>query len=92
MAAATLTFEDIDQHIRSADLAAFQPGGKHFVTPEQVTTNPSAALTAVCPAYRLIRPILNAVATLPLIPGNWKGVVKAFAGVMDVVCPAASKG
>ena len=91
MAAAAATFEQIDEFLKGADLASFQPGGKFHLTAEQARANPSLALKNLCPAYRLMRPILNAMAAIPLIPANWKGVIKAFTGVMDELCPNAGK-
>ena len=86
-ATAALTFEEIDQHIRSVDLSAFQIGGRHHLTADGVRANPSIALPAVCPSYHAIRPILLALEAIPFIPKDWKSTVKAFTGVMDAVCP-----
>lgn len=91
MAGAAVTFEDIDQFLKGADLTAFQRGGRFYLTSEQAKASPAIALGNICPAYRLIRPILNALITIPLIPANWKAVVRAFTGLMDEVCPNAGK-
>jgi hypothetical protein len=78
------TFEDVDKHIQAADLTAVQPGGKHH--PAAGVTG-AAALPSICPAYKIVRPILVLVTNTPFIPQKWRDAVKAFIGVLDVICP-----
>jgi hypothetical protein len=78
------TFEDVDKHIQAADLKAIQPGGKHF--PAAAPAG-AAALPNVCPAYKTVRPILELLSNTPLIPQKWRDAIKAFIGVMDLICP-----
>jgi hypothetical protein len=78
------TFEDVDKHIQAADLAAIQPGGKHHPAAGAAG---AAALPSVCPAYKVIRPVLVILSNTPLIPQRWRDALKAFIGVMDVICP-----
>ena len=72
----TPTFEDVDKHIQAANLASIQP-----------PTAAIAGLPNICPAYKIIRPILVLLSTAPLIPAKWQAAIKAFLGVMDAICP-----
>jgi hypothetical protein len=87
MSANAPTFEEVDKHIQSADLSAFQPGGKHHLTAANLTANPAAAIPNVCGAYQVVKPILQLLANLPLIPKKWKDAIKAFQSVLDLLCP-----
>jgi hypothetical protein len=80
------TFEEVDKHIQSVDLSAFQPGGKHHV-PASAAANPAAALPNVCGIYKSVRPILVIVSNIPLIPQKWRDVLKTFIQSLDVICP-----
>jgi hypothetical protein len=84
MSASNLTFEEVDKHIQSADLSAFQAGGKHHLA---AGAAPAAAIPNVCAAYHVIKPILTLIANLPIIPKKWKDAIKAFMGVLDALCP-----
>lgn len=81
------TFEEIDQHIKSANLAQFEHGGGGHFTAAAVAANPSDVLKKICSIYRVIRPILVALSNLPLIPGSWKTALKTFISLMDTLCP-----
>jgi len=85
MSATNLTFEEVDRHVQSADLSAFQPGGRFHVS-ASTAANPAAAIPNVCGVYHVVRPILAFVVTFP-IPQKWKDAIKAFMGVMDTICP-----
>jgi hypothetical protein len=78
------TFEEVDKHIQAADLSALQPGGKHHPGAAPAA---AAAVPNVCAAYKVVRPILVLASNTPLIPKKWRDAIKAFIGVMDVVCP-----
>jgi hypothetical protein len=80
------TFEEVDKHIQSADLSAFQPGGRHHVA-AAAAANPAAVIPNVCGIYKVVRPILALIANLPLIPQKWKDAIKAFMQVLDALCP-----
>jgi hypothetical protein len=79
------TFDEVDKHIQAADLAAIQPGGKHF--PAAAAGAVPAALPNICPAYKIVRPILVLASNTPIIPQKWRDAIKAFIAVMDVICP-----
>jgi hypothetical protein len=87
MSANVPTFEEVDKHIQSADLSAFHPGGKHAMTAASASANPAAVIPNICGAYKIVRPILQLLSNLPLIPKKWKDAVKAFMGVLDMLCP-----
>ena len=78
------TFDEVDQHVKNADLSSIQPGGKHYSAAAPAAT---AALPNVCAAYKIVRPILVLLSNTPLIPQKWRDAIKAFVGVMDVICP-----
>jgi hypothetical protein len=82
-----LTFEDVDKHIQGADLSVFQPGGKHFMKAGAPPATPAAILPNICPAYKIVRPILVLLSNLPLLPQKWRDAIKAFMGVLDAICP-----
>jgi len=81
-----LTFEEIDAHIKRANLADFEPGGKMHVTREMVSAAPSDVITRVCAIYHTIRPILQGLLLIPFIPSSWKTAIKAFMSLMDNLC------
>ena len=90
----TPTFEEIEKHLDSVNLADFQPGGKHHpaagaapVCLRTTLSAPGLASPNVCPAYKMIRPILLAILAFPLIPKKIKDAIKAFMAVLDVICP-----
>ena len=87
MSANVPTFEEVDKHIQSADLTAFQPGGKQHLAAASAKANPAAAIPNVCGAYHVVKPILQLLANLPLIPKKWKDAIKAFMSVLDAICP-----
>lgn len=78
------TFDDVEKHIQKADLAAIQPGGKEH--PAAGVTG-AAALANICPAYKIVRPILVLLSNTPIIPQKWRAALKAFIEVIDVICP-----
>jgi len=80
----TPTFEEIEKHLDSFNLADFQPGGKLHAG---AGAAPGLSIPNVCPAYKMIRPILLAILAFPLIPKKFKDAIKAFMGVLDMICP-----
>jgi hypothetical protein len=79
------TFEEVNAHIEKADLKKLQ----------KATGGSAESLTAagvggqVCAGYKVVRPILLLVSSLPLIPSKWKAAIKAFIAIMDGFCPGA---
>ena len=70
------TFEDVDKHIQAADLTTIQPPAAGAV-----------ALPNICPAYKIVRPILELASNSLFLPQKWRAAIKAFIGVLDVICP-----
>jgi hypothetical protein len=82
-----LTFEQVDAHIKSANLKEFEAGGaKHFKGGD-VKAAPADVLQKVCGIYNVVKPILSIIANLPLIPAKWKEAVKTFMNLMNTICP-----
>jgi hypothetical protein len=82
-----LSFEEIDAHIKGADLSKFQPGGTHHFTAADVTANSTGVLQSLCGIYHVIRPILVVLSKLPLIPAAWKAAITTFISLADSLCP-----
>lgn len=74
------TYEEIEKHLDSYNLADFQKGGKH-------AGGAAAAIPNPCPAYKMVRPILLAVVAFPLVPKKVRDAIKAFMSVLDMICP-----
>jgi len=81
----TITFEQIDAAINRVDLAAHQRAVSGISA--QAAANPALALPQLCPIYKGVRPILVFLSNLVLIPQKWRDVIKAFIGVLDLLCP-----
>jgi len=77
------TFEDVDKHIQKANLKALQSAAAKA----RGAASPAAALPNICTSYKVVRPILALVVSLPIIPKKWKDAIKAFMKVLDAVCP-----
>jgi len=78
------TFEEIEKHLDSFNLADFQAGGKHHAG---AGAAPALSIPNICPAYKMVKPILLAVLAFPLIPKKIKDAIKAFMSVLDMICP-----
>lgn len=81
----SLTFEEVDKHFQSADLSAFQQGGRYHVS-ASMTASPAAAIPNVCAIYKIVRPFLVLATNFP-IPAKWKTAIKLFMQAMDTFCP-----
>ena len=80
-----MTFEEIEKHLDSFNLADFQSGGKHH--PGAAAGAKGLTIPNICPAYKMVKPILSAVLAFPLIPKKIKDAIKAFMSVLDAICP-----
>lgn len=81
----TFTFEQIDAGINRLDLASHQRAVAGISA--QAAGNPALALPQLCPIYKAVRPILVGLSNLPLIPQKWRDAIKAFIGIVDLLCP-----
>lgn len=70
------TFEEINRRIEAADLAGFD-----------VAAARAGQLGQVCDIWRLVGPIVRALADFPLLPPKWREVLKRFCEIMDRICP-----
>lgn len=75
-----LSFEDVNKHIEAADLAEIQQTGN----PQ---TRAALSPAEVCAAYRIVKPILQLIAGIPLLPRKWRDALHAFMDVADRICP-----
>ena len=80
------TFEEVDKHFQSADLSAFQQGGKYHIS-ASTAASPAAAIPNVCAIYKVVRPFLVLASNLPLLPKKWRDAIKIFIQAMDTFCP-----
>ena len=80
------TFEEVDKHFESADLSAFQPGGKYHIS-ASAAASPAAAIPNVCAIYKIARPFLVLASNFPLLKPKWREAIKLFIQALDVFCP-----
>ncbi|HEV7474400.1 MAG TPA: hypothetical protein VGN90_10150 [Pyrinomonadaceae bacterium] len=80
-----LTNEELEAHV-----------DKYLSTVQAAASKPQAAAAAggtaaaipnVCPAYKMVKPILQAVLLIPFLSKKIKDAIKAFMSVMDAICP-----
>jgi hypothetical protein len=80
-----MTFEQIESHIKSANLEQYnKPQAEGMVGAQQ---DLAGQLQKVCGIYRGIRPILQAIVNFPLVPASIRNAIKTFMSVMDTICP-----
>lgn len=53
-----MTFEQINDHINTADLSIFKAGGEKHFGMADIKTAPGDVLQKVCNIYRVVRPVL----------------------------------
>ncbi|MDQ2975678.1 MAG: hypothetical protein M3R69_09750 [Acidobacteriota bacterium] len=83
-----LTLEELEAHIDKYDVKSFQPGGKNAPAAAGAAAGgTAAAIPNVCPAYKMVKPILQAVLLIPFLSKKIKDAIKAFMSVMDAICP-----
>ena len=83
----SLTFEQIDALMKRVNVADYQAGGKSHLTAAAAQNATAALPQQFCTIYKAVRPVLEAVLLFPLIPEQWKAVIKAFIGILDTLCP-----
>jgi len=71
-----LTFEAVNAHVNSIDLA-------EVTAPTAVPQSPADRTQRLITAYAAARPILAAVAAIPLIPATWRTIVTTFVVALD---------
>jgi len=77
------TFEEVNKHIESVDLAALEKA------PPKASVSASALAipSQVCAAYKVVKPILRLLIGTPFLPAKWKTAIKIFMRFMDPICP-----
>lgn len=81
------SFEQVDRHVRALDMGLFavpMPGPSDRSLP-----NPAELLDRVKAIYGAARPVIQAFATLPVLPPQWRAVVSGFLGAMDAITGVA---
>lgn len=82
MAEREYSFEEIDRQIQGLDLV-----GMNERVAGMTAASPADVIGQICPIYRVIRPILQGILSLPFIPEAWKQAIRTFIRLMDLVCP-----
>lgn len=82
-----ITFEEVNAHFEKLNISEFAEGGKNHKAIAEAALNPAAAITAVCKAYKTIKPFLVLVVNLFFVPASWKVAIKGFMTVMNGLCP-----
>lgn len=81
-------FDEINQGIQALDIDKYAPGGGQALTAQQAQQAQAAGFAeSVCPVYKAIRPILQALVNLPILPGSWRKALEVFVTLMDSLCP-----
>lgn len=65
-----LNFEAIDDHVLGAGF-------------EALLTHAAAPAQRLIAAYRAVKPILAAIAALPILPTQWRLALRVFTGALD---------
>lgn len=79
-----MTFEQIEAHVKKADLSQYEAAGAKGAGGAQ----PHAMqLQQICGIYKIVRPILQAILVIPLIPESLKKPIRTFISVMNTICP-----
>lgn len=81
------TFEEVNAHIEKADLKKLQAGSAALASAKGAKA--ANVGSQVCAGYKVVRPILLLVSSLPLIPSKWKAAIKVFISIMDGFCPGS---
>jgi hypothetical protein len=81
-----ITFEEIDKQMNSVDLSQFDKGGELYFSADEAKRLPADVLKKICAIYKVVRPILIAIAHFKLIPKKWREAIKAFGRLLDSIC------
>jgi hypothetical protein len=67
----SMSFEQIEAHLKSANLQQYEKQGG-----QQEAFDPAAKLQQVCGIYRGVRPVISAILSFPLIPSSIKNPMR----------------
>ena len=81
------TFEEVDAHVEksSADIKALQ-AAKSPAKGAAPGAAPAAIPAQVCASYKIVRPILLLVLSIPFMKQSWKDAIRVFMKFMDALC------
>jgi hypothetical protein len=80
-----VSFEAINAHVNSIDLA-------EVTAPGAVAQTGADRVQRLMTSYSAARPILVAVASIPLIPATWRAIVTALVVTLDQVTASFKAG
>ncbi len=78
------TFEAVDQEVRKFDVNAF--------TAESAVKTAETRRSQLVTVYAPARPIIMALASMPMIPKAWRAVLTLFIGALDEANPTFKAG
>ena len=78
------TFEEVNTHIESSDIASLE---KAAAKPAAASLTAGAIPGQVCAAYKVVKPILLLLLGTPFLPAKWKAAIKVFMSFMNAICP-----
>lgn len=85
-----ITFDDVEKHLKGVDLTQFHPGGQHHLAAAPSGTAGAVNVSQICPIYKVVKPIIYLVSSLPIFPRKWTDALGLFLQVMDVICPPSA--
>lgn len=59
----------------------------NFKADQMLTLNQSQKLVRICDLYKIIKPILLVILSIPFVPRKIKEAIKIFIENLDLVCP-----
>lgn len=77
LALAQISYDAIDASIRSLDMEEEQGNA--------LIAGPGSRLEQLAKIYRAVKPLLKAIAILPLLPPAWRAVLQLFLTTFDEV-------
>ncbi len=80
------TFEEIEAHLDQSDVLSYQNEAALREFKTMVTANPAGALEKICKVYKGIKPILEAIVRIPLIPAKFRNALKALMAILNTIC------
>ncbi len=87
-AAKELTFEDVEKHLRKANLGALQSKAKRGVTSKRALAAPADVLSNICEVWGAVRPIVVLISNAIFLPPHWRRALKILIAALDAICPS----
>jgi hypothetical protein len=78
-----MTFEEINRIVEAADLRTFD---RPRATAAGAAAAPGDILQQLCAIWKIVGPIVHAVAKLPILPPKWRDALQKFADLLDGIC------